>query len=55
MIDMPVPALASTSPPSSHPPAHPTRAFDVERIRGDFPILALSIAGKPLVYLDNAA
>ncbi|MDQ2927333.1 MAG: cysteine desulfurase [Pseudomonadota bacterium] len=29
--------------------------FDVERIRADFPILGLRIAGKPLVYLDNAA
>ena len=29
--------------------------FDVERIRGDFPILAQQIHGKPLVYLDNAA
>lgn len=30
-------------------------AFDVERIRADFPILNLTVAGKPLVYLDNAA
>jgi cysteine desulfurase/selenocysteine lyase len=30
-------------------------AFDVERIRADFPILQLRIDGKPLVYLDNAA
>ncbi|QSA95646.1 cysteine desulfurase [Methylococcus sp. EFPC2] len=29
--------------------------FDVARIRADFPILAESIHGKPLVYLDNAA
>lgn len=29
--------------------------LDVERIRADFPILALEVAGKPLVYLDNAA
>jgi cysteine desulfurase/selenocysteine lyase len=34
-------------------PAAP--AFDVERIRADFPILKLEIGGKPLVYLDNAA
>ncbi len=27
----------------------------VQRIRQDFPILALSVRGKPLVYLDNAA
>ncbi|MHA1570868.1 MAG: cysteine desulfurase [Alphaproteobacteria bacterium] len=30
-------------------------AYDVERIRQDFPILAREIHGKPLVYLDNAA
>ncbi|NDP38489.1 MAG: cysteine desulfurase [Rhodoferax sp.] len=29
--------------------------LDVERIRADFPILKLTVAGKPLVYLDNAA
>ncbi|WP_139556866.1 cysteine desulfurase [Methylotetracoccus oryzae] len=29
--------------------------FDVARIRADFPILAETIHGKPLVYLDNAA
>jgi cysteine desulfurase/selenocysteine lyase len=32
-----------------------SRAFEVERIRQDFPILAEKIRGKPLVYLDNAA
>lgn len=31
------------------------RAFDVERIRADFPILHTQVNGKPLVYLDNAA
>ena len=31
------------------------RAFDVEQIRGDFPILEQKVHGKPLVYLDNAA
>ena len=30
-------------------------AFDVERIRRDFPILQQRVHGKPLVYLDNAA
>jgi cysteine desulfurase/selenocysteine lyase len=29
--------------------------FDVERIRADFPILAKSVYGRPLVYLDNGA
>ncbi len=33
----------------------PAGAFDVERVRADFPILALEVEGKPLVYLDNAA
>ncbi|WP_323753624.1 cysteine desulfurase [Marinobacter sp.] len=32
-----------------------TKAFDVERIRRDFPILAQEVNGKPLVYLDNGA
>ena len=31
------------------------RAFDVERIRSEFPGLHQNIKGKPLVYLDNAA
>jgi cysteine desulfurase/selenocysteine lyase len=30
-------------------------AFDVQRVRRDFPILGQRIHGKPLVYLDNAA
>ncbi len=30
-------------------------AFDVEKIRKDFPILHQEVHGKPLVYLDNAA
>ncbi len=29
--------------------------YDVEKLRGDFPILSRTIGGKPLVYLDNAA
>lgn len=29
--------------------------FQVEKVRGDFPILEKKIYGKPLVYLDNAA
>src|SRR5690348_5986209 len=30
-------------------------AYDVNRIRADFPILAMQVYGKRLVYLDNAA
>lgn len=30
-------------------------AFDVEACRRDFPILSTEVAGRPLVYLDNAA
>jgi cysteine desulfurase/selenocysteine lyase len=29
--------------------------FDVEKVRGDFPVLRQKVHGKPLVYLDNAA
>jgi len=32
-----------------------TSAFDVARIREDFPVLQQMVNGKPLVYLDNAA
>jgi cysteine desulfurase/selenocysteine lyase len=32
-----------------------SEAYDVERIRVDFPILYREVYGKPLVYLDNAA
>ena len=30
-------------------------AYDVARVRRDFPILARTVYGKPLVYLDNGA
>ena len=32
-----------------------TMNFDVEKIRKDFPVLARTMNGKPLAYLDNAA
>ncbi|MGH9872933.1 MAG: aminotransferase class V-fold PLP-dependent enzyme, partial [Pyrinomonadaceae bacterium] len=32
-----------------------SRAWDVERIRADFPVLRQTVNGKPLVYLDNSA
>lgn len=31
------------------------KVFDVEKIRGDFPILDRKVKDRPLVYLDNAA
>ena len=31
------------------------RAFDIEAIRAEFPILSREVNGKPLIYLDNAA
>ena len=34
---------------------HPAVAYDVMRLRQDFPALAMQVYGKPLVYLDNAA
>ncbi len=33
----------------------PSPAFDVERVRRDFPILGRTVNGRPLVYLDSAA
>ena len=35
--------------------AGPISNWDVEKVRRDFPVLAQSVNGKPLVYLDNAA
>jgi cysteine desulfurase / selenocysteine lyase len=42
-----IPAPTDLAPPAPH--------YDVARVRADFPILAQSIHGKPLVYLDSAA
>ena len=39
----------------SAPLPNPVTAFDVERVRAEFPILSTQVNGKPLVYLDNAA
>jgi cysteine desulfurase/selenocysteine lyase len=36
-------------------PAVKDGAYDVAKVRVDFPILARQVYGKPLVYLDNAA
>jgi len=32
-----------------------TSAFDIDKVRADFPILAREVYGKPLVYLDSGA
>lgn len=42
--------LEENSAPHANVPA-----WDVERVREDFPVLAQMVNGKPLVYLDNAA
>jgi cysteine desulfurase / selenocysteine lyase len=34
---------------------HAGSAYDLAKIRADFPALAMQVYGKPLVYLDNAA
>jgi len=36
-------------------PAVSHGSYDVARVREDFPILAMKVHGKPLIYLDNAA
>ena len=43
-VPKPVPSCVPGVPP-----------FDLARIRSDFPILDLTVNGKPLAYLDNAA
>src|SRR6201997_4324957 len=42
--------MAANLPLGSKPPA-----FDAEAVRRDFPILATSVHGRPLTYLDSAA
>ena len=48
-------AAATPASASTRAPARVGSEFDVARVRGEFPILGLTVAGKPLVYLDNAA
>ena len=47
-------ALAGGEGMTMHP-AVSNGAYDVARVREDFPALAMKVYGKPLVYLDNAA
>jgi cysteine desulfurase / selenocysteine lyase len=48
-MSMPVVLSHSQEQPVSAP------AFDVEKVRAEFPILRERVHGRPLVYLDNAA
>ena len=47
------------TPPVKTPIAKDMRAlaapYDLDAIRADFPILAETVHGKPLTYLDNGA
>ncbi|MGY4876800.1 SufS family cysteine desulfurase [Vreelandella aquamarina] len=45
-----MPHTAVVTPNVSHQPA-----FDVARLRDEFPVLQREVHGKPLIYLDNAA
>src|ERR1041385_9148630 len=47
--------MIETKPTAPAEPMHELQAFDVERIRKDFPVLSQMVHGKPLIYLDNAA
>ena len=58
-MTLPAATSARSEPPSeggSHGTAlRGAAAFDVARVRADFPILRRQVRGRPLVYLDNAA
>jgi len=44
------------TPVAAAPPSgRQAHAWDVDRIRAEFPILTRQVRGKPLVYLDSAA
>ena len=49
------PSSTAQVAPGTAPGDNSTAAFDVEKIRADFPILKQTVYGKPLVYLDNGA
>ena len=40
---------------AANPKHTPLAAYDVARVRADFPILSTTVHGHPLVYLDSAA
>lgn len=44
------------TPAAGPPPGKTiTAMYDIDTVRGDFPILSREVYGRPLVYLDNAA
>jgi cysteine desulfurase/selenocysteine lyase len=47
--------MATTPMSAKIQPPSPTAAYDVQRVRRDFPILSRMVNGRPLVYLDSAA
>ena len=49
------PSTAAQIARGTTPGDNSTAAFDIERIRADFPILKQTVYGNPLVYLDNGA
>jgi cysteine desulfurase/selenocysteine lyase len=46
--------MASTGTSTMNAQTRPSTVFDVQRVRADFPLLARSVHGKPLIYFDNA-
>ena len=46
---------ATVRPISEEPSRLGAPAFDLDRVRADFPILSREVHGRPLVYLDNGA
>ncbi len=52
-VSRPAPAPAAPAAPAARGRA--PGQFDVEHLRSDFPLLATTARGRPLVYLDNAA
>ena len=53
MSSLPVVAPDSTSDNTCH--INSDKAFDIDKIRQDFPLLNKQVKGRTLIYLDNAA
>ena len=47
--------MTPAAQPQAAAPGLTAPAYDLARVRADFPILAREVHGHPLVYLDNAA